>query len=54
VVLSLRDLWGNTGQARGGGFPSEHPILLSVFWIVGILVVFLPFAVSRYRRAAAR
>jgi ABC-2 type transport system permease protein len=54
VVLSLRDLWGNTGLARGGGFPARHPILLSVFWILGILAVFLPFAISRYRRAAAR
>jgi ABC-2 type transport system permease protein len=54
VVLSLRDLWGNTGLARGGGFPAQHPILLSLMWIIGILAVFLPFAISRYRRAAAR
>jgi ABC-2 type transport system permease protein len=54
IVLSLRDLWGNTGQARGGGFPAQHPIELTLIWIVGILVVFLPLAVSRYRRAATR
>jgi ABC transporter DrrB family efflux protein len=54
VVLGLRVLWGNTGQALGGGFPGQHPIELSLIWIVGILVVFLPFAVSRYRRAATR
>src|SRR5262245_49604293 len=56
VVLALRDLWGNApaGAARGEGFPADHPILLSVFWIVGLLIVFIPLAISRYRRAAGR
>ena len=56
VVLALRDLWGNApeGLARGDGFPADHPIQLSVLWIAGLLVVFIPFAISRYRRAAGR
>ena len=56
VVLSLRDLWGNSAQGtgRGQGFPAQHPLLLSVLWILGILVVFLPLAVRKYRRAASR
>ena len=56
VVLALRDLWGNSpeGLARGDGFPADHPIQLSVLWITGLLVVFIPFAISRYRRAAGR
>jgi ABC transporter DrrB family efflux protein len=55
IVLSLRDLWGNTGLARGGdGFPARHPLLLAMLWIAGILVVFLPLAIAKYRRAAAR
>jgi ABC-2 type transport system permease protein len=54
IVLTLRDLWGNTGLARGSGFRAEHPQLLSTLWIVGILAVFLPLSIARYRRAAAR
>jgi ABC-2 type transport system permease protein len=56
VVLALRDLWGNAaeGLAGGSGFPAEHPVLLSVIWCGLILVVFVPLAISRYRRAASR
>jgi ABC-2 type transport system permease protein len=56
VVLSLRDLWGNSaaGAARGSGFPAEHPVLLASAWVVGILVIFMPWAIARYRRAASR
>jgi ABC-2 type transport system permease protein len=56
VVLSLRDLWGNApeGLARGSGFPAEHPIPLAIGWCLLILAVFVPFAISRYRRAASR
>jgi ABC-2 type transport system permease protein len=56
IVLALRDLWGNApaGLARGSGFPAEHPILLATCWTVGILVIFMPLAISRYRKAASR
>jgi ABC-2 type transport system permease protein len=56
VILGLRDLWGNSpfGAARGSGLPAHYPILVATMWIVGILVVFMPLAISRYRRAAYR
>jgi ABC-2 type transport system permease protein len=56
VVLALRDLWGNApaGVDRGSGFPSHHPQFLAVAWCALILIVFVPFAISRYRKAAAR
>jgi ABC-type multidrug transport system permease subunit len=54
IVLALRQLWGNAGQALSAGFPGRHPILLSVLWIVGVLVVFLPLSIAKYRRAASR
>jgi ABC-2 type transport system permease protein len=56
VTLALRDLWGNSaeGLARGSGFPAEHPIILAVLWVVAILIVFVPLAISRYRKAATR
>ena len=56
IVLGLRDLYGNApvGFARGSGFPANHPILLSLIWCLGILVIFMPLAIARYRKAAAR
>jgi len=56
IVLALRDLWGNSalGTGRGSGFPAEHPILLSVLWIGGLLVIFVPLAISKYRKATTR
>ncbi|HEV8571289.1 MAG TPA: ABC transporter permease [Actinoplanes sp.] len=56
VALTMRDSWGNAGSAvaRGAGFPASHPLMLSLLWILGILAVFMPLAISRYRRAASR
>jgi ABC-2 type transport system permease protein len=56
VVLALRDLWGDApvGAARGSGFPSHHPQFLALAWCAAILIVFVPFAISRYRKASAR
>ena len=56
IVLALRDLWGNSalGVQRGSGFPAQHPMLLALLWIGGILVVFLPLSISGDRRAASR
>jgi len=34
------------------GGPTTRPLLYSLAWILGILVVFVPLAVRRYRRAA--
>jgi ABC transporter DrrB family efflux protein len=56
IVLAARDLWGNApaGPARGSGFPAEHPVLLALLWSLGILVVFVPLAIARYRRVSTR
>jgi ABC-2 type transport system permease protein len=56
VALTMRDSWGNAGSAvaRGDGFPASHPLMLSLLWILGIIAVFMPLAISRYRRAASR
>jgi hypothetical protein len=40
--------------ARGSAFPAQHPILLALLWSAGILVVFVPLAINRYRRVSAR
>lgn len=57
VVLSLRDLWGNstTDPAyRGSGIPADYPIPIACAWILLILIIFIPLSISKYRKAAAR
>jgi ABC-2 type transport system permease protein/oleandomycin transport system permease protein len=42
----------NAIRALIQGGPVWHALWLSLAWIIGILLVFVPLAVSRYRRAA--
>lgn len=50
LTAATRDLWGNPNPYVAGGFPAEHPALLTVAWVVVIVAVFAPMAVARYRR----
>ncbi len=54
MVLSLRDLWGNTGETRPPGIPGKYPIELSLMWIALILIIFAPLSIAKYRKAASR
>jgi len=56
VTEAVRVLFGNTSDQLppSDAWPMENPILASVLWIVVILAVFIPVAIDRYRRAAAR
>ena len=49
LTASLRDLWGNPNPYVGDGFPADHPVLLTLIWLVVILGVFAPLGVRRYR-----
>jgi len=50
ITAACRDLWGNPNPfVKAGSFPSEHPVLLSLIWIVVILAIFAPLGVRRYR-----
>jgi ABC-2 type transport system permease protein len=49
LTASMRELFGNPNPVNGTGFPSEHPILMTVLWCAGFVVVFAPLAVRRYR-----
>ncbi len=46
---ACRELFGNPNPFAAGSFPGEHPILMSVLWTVGLLAVFGPLAVRKYR-----
>jgi hypothetical protein len=49
-------LFGNTDPLAPPpeAWPLQNAVLASLVWIVVILTVFIPFAVSRYKKAAAR
>ena len=56
VTQASRQLFGNTGTDPLPSSPwsLHHPILYTLIWIVGLLVVFIPLAVRQYKRAASR
>jgi ABC-2 type transport system permease protein len=56
VTQASRQLFGNTGTAPLPKSPwsLHHPVIYTLIWIVGILVVFVPLAVHQYKRAASR
>jgi ABC-2 type transport system permease protein len=46
VVAATRELFGNQGRVpTDAAFPMQHPVLVSVFWIVLLLVIFVPLSV---------
>jgi ABC-2 type transport system permease protein len=55
AVAGARDLFGDANPVgRGGGFPTQDPVLASLGWSAVLLVVFIPLAIRAYGRAAAR
>src|SRR3954464_1825975 len=56
VTQACRQLFGNTGTAPLPQTPwsLHHPIIYSLFWIVGLLAIFVPLSVRQYKRAASR
>ncbi len=49
LTAATRNLFGNPNPFASGSFPGEHPLLLSLLWTIGLLVVFAPLAVAKYR-----
>jgi ABC-2 type transport system permease protein len=49
LTAATRELWGNPNPFVAGGFPAEHPILLTLLWTVAIVAIFGPLGVRRYR-----
>lgn len=42
----------DAARALSSGLPATRPLLSALAWILGILAVFVPLAVARFRRAA--
>lgn len=54
MVAACRELFGlkNEFGATAGSFPSEHPLITSLFYIVVIMLIFVPLALRKYRKSA--
>jgi ABC transporter DrrB family efflux protein len=53
TVSGARTLFGNPAIfSKQHSLPNDHPILVSVFWSLLILAVFVPLAVRKYVRVA--
>jgi ABC-2 type transport system permease protein len=53
MVAACRELFGLQNQfgATAGSFPSEHPLITSFFYILLIMVIFIPLSLRKYRRS---
>ena len=56
VTLAARELFGNTSPALPPPdvWPLQHPVVYSLIWIVGILMIFVPLSVRKYESVAGR
>lgn len=56
VTQAARQLFGNTGSAPLPTDPwsLHHPVIYTLLWVIGLLVVFVPLSVRQYKRAASR
>ena len=54
MVAGCRSLFGLENQfgATAGSFPSEHPLVTSLFYMVVIMVIFIPLSLRKYRNYA--
>jgi ABC-type multidrug transport system permease subunit len=49
LVSATRDLFGNPNAFPAGSWPGDHALFLSFAWTFGLLALFAPLAVRRYR-----
>jgi ABC-2 type transport system permease protein len=56
VTQATRELMGNTSPAMPvpDAWPMQNAILASLIWTVLILIVFVPLAINRYKKAVSR
>lgn len=49
LTASCRELFGNPNPNIGTGFPSQHPIEVTIVWSIVLIAIFAPLAVRKYR-----
>ena len=55
MVAACRELFGVKNQfgVTAGTFPSEHPLVTSIAYILVISIIFVPLALRKYRKAVS-
>jgi ABC-type multidrug transport system permease subunit len=56
IAQATRELFGNVSGASQtpDAWPLQEPVLYSLLWIVGILLVFVPLSIRQYGRTTNR
>ncbi|MEV8443427.1 ABC transporter permease [Actinosynnema sp. NPDC051121] len=56
VTAAARELFGNTNPMApaADAWPLQHPVLMTLAWVVVFLLIFVPLAIRQYRKAVAR
>jgi len=49
LTAALRELWGNPNPAASNSLAAQEPALVTILWVIGIIVLFGPLGVRRYR-----
>lgn len=53
VTSACRNLFGNPNPFVTNGFPSQHPVALSLIYSVAIIAIFAPLAIRKYTNATS-
>jgi ABC transporter DrrB family efflux protein len=56
ATQAVRELFGNTSPYAPppDAWPLQHPVRTSLIWITALLMIFVPLAVHRYKKAVSR
>jgi ABC-type polysaccharide/polyol phosphate export permease len=56
LVQAVRELFGNVSpqMAASDAWPLQHPVVATLGWTVLLLLVFVPLAIQRYKKAVSR
>jgi len=54
MVAACRQLFGLQNQfgATANSFPSQHPLTTSIFYMLLIMVIFVPLSVRKYKNSS--
>jgi ABC-2 type transport system permease protein len=56
MVAACRTLFGlqNHFGVTAGSYPSEHPLIMSVIYMIVIMAIFIPLSVRKYNNSAKK
>jgi ABC-2 type transport system permease protein len=56
LVQAVRELFGNVSpqMPAADAWPLQHPVIATLGWTVVLLLIFVPLAIQRYKKAVSR